>query len=225
MGQRLKKLFSKSPFGKNNSDSRSAPTTSGPSNASISDQSQQSRLAPNTTNVDSGHHEPTTGSTVTVESQTSLAPETSQSVPSEVQPSIIQATSDAANPVSPGQLWTDAYNAIQKDNPKMVTAYKKILLSEIGHESNTEANQGSETNQTDAELTHTRAVQLVKVHLENTSRKTLTNQKVEAGMRIASSVKELVSTALKEAPEAATAWGGVCILLKVRLWRLHGLIV
>ena len=34
-------------------------------------------------------------------------------------------------------------------------------------------------------------------------------------MRVVSSIKELIATALKHAPEAAAAWGGVCLLLQV----------
>lgn len=43
-------------------------------------------------------------------------------------------------------------------------------------------------------------------------------QKVQEGIRIVTSVKEFVGKALKDVPEAAAAWGGVCLLLQVSFY-------
>ena len=204
MGQRLKRFFSRCRgiFGKNRADTRYGQTIPTPKDASVPGKnSQQAATISATTNIDSVHHEPPAGATLEFDAQSLPSQEAFQPVTSVVKPGF------------PGRLWTEAYDAIRNDDPRLVAAYEKIFLKELGNES--DAKIGGENDQTDAGLTHNRFIQLVKVHLDNTYQKNLVNHKVQASVRIASSVREIVNTALKEAPEAATAWGGVCLLLKV----------
>lgn len=112
----------------------------------------------------------------------------------------------------PGRLWTQAYDAIWTDEPELAKSYEAILRGELGDESSL-ANNEEGNHRTDA--TQAQMERLVKVGLERTKREAAVKHKIHEGMRVVSSVKDLVGTALKQAPEAAPAWAGICLLLQV----------
>ena len=128
-----------------------------------------------------------------------------------------QAPPDATTtPTSlPRQLWTQAYDAIKQDDPKLVGAYEIVLRRELGGESSPADNLWSEDDQMDDEQIRTQILHLVEAGLKKTNKEAAVNHKIQEGMRVVSSVRELAGTAVKHAPEAAAAWGGVCLLLQV----------
>lgn len=111
-------------------------------------------------------------------------------------------TPDTASPSGlPSQLWTQAYDAVKDDKPDLVDAYETLLRCVLGGKSD-----ATDRRQMD---------ELIREGLEKTKKEAAAKQKVEEGIRIISSISNLVGTAVKHAPEAAAAWGGVCLLLQV----------
>jgi hypothetical protein len=71
---------------------------------------------------------------------------------------------------------------------------------------------GNNSDTVDARQQMDRAV---KEGLRRTERATAKMDKMQEGMRIVSSVKQLISSAAKHSPEAAAAWAGICLLFEV----------
>lgn len=113
----------------------------------------------------------------------------------------------------PGQLWTQAYEAVRKDNARLVDGFETLVRHVLGELDPADNPPDGENCQADE--TREQMVRLVEAGLRKTEREAAAKNKIEEGMRVVSSVRDLVGTALKHAPEAATAWGGMCLLLRV----------
>ncbi|KAL7620466.1 hypothetical protein AAE478_009461 [Parahypoxylon ruwenzoriense] len=208
MRRRTEKFRSKlRTIGHKVADSCTPQTTSTRGNASDS--------VPPVASVEPGPHEPASRSTLEVGQQASPAPVVLQPASSATQPSPVQPTPDVSNPSFPGRLWTDAYEGIRNDDPELVTAYEEILYSKLGDESNVANIREDEDSQTDAEPVRTHTVRIVEAALKQTGTEAAARHNIQEVVRVASTVKDFVGTALKHAPEAAAAWGGVCLLLQV----------
>ena len=114
-------------------------------------------------------------------------------------------------PASKTPLWTCAYDAIYEDDPELVAAYKAILSSEL----RPEAVYDTGADGDDAENVRQEMDRQVQEGLRRTEKAAVKMDKIHEGMRVASSVKELISMAAKHAPEAAAAWAGICLLFAV----------
>ncbi|KAJ0136869.1 Uncharacterized protein HZ326_20131 [Fusarium oxysporum f. sp. albedinis] len=142
--------------------------------------------------------------------------------PSPLTPAALQSDSGIAQPppasaqppMLPGRLWTRAYESVKNDSRELVDAYEKILRRELGG-FDPAGNPGAEDDQDDIELPRTQMARLIQAGLEKTGREAVAKRQMGEGMRVISSVRDLIGTALKHAPEAAAAWGGVCVLLQV----------
>lgn len=129
--------------------------------------------------------------------------------------SLPEATADKPDPPRlSARLWTQAWDAIRNDNPKVAEAYEAVLQSELKNESNPINSDNSHEN--NAQQAQAYLVLLIKSGLEKTESEAVVKQNIQEGIRVVSSVKDFVGTAVKYAPEAATAWAGVCLLLQVR---------
>lgn len=104
---------------------------------------------------------------------------------------------------------------MENDNLRLGVEYETLLHRVLGGELGPADNPDGETDQAEEEQTQAQMVRLVEAGLKKTEKEADTKHKIEEGMRVVSSVRDLVGTALKHAPEAATAWGGVCLLLQV----------
>ena len=107
-------------------------------------------------------------------------------------------------------LWIRAYDAICEDDPKLVAAYKAVLSSELRPEA--VCDTGTDD---DAENARQEMDRQVQEGLRRTEKAAAKMEKIHEGVRIVSSVKELISAAAKHAPEAAAAWAGICLLFEV----------
>jgi hypothetical protein len=140
-------------------------------------------------------------STVTVQRDPSQAPTTP-----------LLATTDEHDPPKPqAELWIRAYDVLSKDDPELVAAYNTVLSSKLRPES-TSDNDEVVSDTGDARLQMDRAV---KEGLRRTENAVARLEKVHEGIRIVSSVKELIGKATKHSPEAAAAWAGICLLFEV----------
>jgi len=113
------------------------------------------------------------------------------------------------------QLWTQAYDEVKSDNEKLVDEYETIILRTAFQDESTLQDEGARDCQIGVAQKRTRMVQAVEAGLKKTEEEAALKQQVQEGIRIVTSVKEFVGKALKNAPEAAAAWGGVCLLLQV----------
>jgi hypothetical protein len=111
------------------------------------------------------------------------------------------------------QLWISAYSAISEENRELVAAYKDVLSSKLRPESTSDSDgMGNNSDTVDARQQMDRAV---KEGLRRTEKAAAIMDKMQEGMRIVSSVKQLISSAAKYSPEAAAAWAGICLLFEV----------
>ncbi|PWI64590.1 hypothetical protein PCL_09520 [Purpureocillium lilacinum] len=161
------------------------------------------------------NHEPTADLKDTIEHSLS----TNSTSPRRVTPGDRACSSEtisiAAYPTSlPGRLWTNAYDAIKRNEPALVEAYETVLQFELGAELS-RTNTGEGNGHIDTQHTRAEMVQIVDAGLKRTLRESAVKRKLEEGMRLVSSVKDLVGSAVKYAPEVATAWAGVCLLLQI----------
>lgn len=108
-------------------------------------------------------------------------------------------------------LWIRAYDAIREDDPKLVAAYKAILSNELRPEAVCDTRADGD----DAENARQEMDRQVQEGLRRTEKAAAKMDKIHEGMRAVSSVKELIGTTAKHAPEAAAAWAGICLLFAV----------
>lgn len=195
-------------------------TSQNPANATTQSPVDSTTPTPSTTlqgqgNANDGHSETeaTLGPTVNHLPSAILTP---------VQPTSLttgeasETVADAAPPLSlPDSLWVQAYDEVQEDDPKLTEAYTKLLNDKLGSGENPAAGNNVE-NQTVWEQRHAEFSRLVECGLERTKKAFETKEKIHEGTRLLKSVTELISTSLKHAPQAATAWAGVCLLVQVR---------
>ena len=132
------------------------------------------------------------------------------------QPSPAQTTPESSNPGFPGRLWTDAYDSIKQENSKLVQLYEEILRRELGDETSTTTIGEPEADQTNVNPAQMQMIRLVETAWKKTEKEAAATDKIQEGIRIGTSIKDVVGTALEHAHEAAAAWGGVCLLLQVR---------
>ncbi|SPO01196.1 uncharacterized protein DNG_03943 [Cephalotrichum gorgonifer] len=109
-------------------------------------------------------------------------------------------------------LWIRAYDAICEDDPELVAAYKAVLSRKMRPEVVCDIGADSDDNAENARQEMDRQVQ---EGLRRTEKAAARMDKIHDGVRVVSSVKELISTAAKHAPEAAAAWAGICLLLAI----------
>ena len=112
------------------------------------------------------------------------------------QPSPMQPIPDAANISFPVRLWTDAYDRINQNDPKLVKAYKQILYRKLKDESSAANIPKSKDGETDLKPTSTQMVQFVNDTLKNTEKKAAKRTKWENWIRVILSVKKVISVAL-----------------------------
>ena len=123
-----------------------------------------------------------------------------------IKPSVIEAD----RPAKP-QLWIRAYDAICEDDPDLVAAYKAVLSSELRPEA--VCDLGADSH--DAGNAQQQMGRQVQEGLRRTEKAAAKMDKIHDGMRVVSSVNEIISAAVKYAPEAAAAWAGICLLFGV----------
>lgn len=120
--------------------------------------------------------------------------------------------------IGSNQLWSDAYENVKKDNPKLVDAYEKLLsrefkLEETESTRNEMHSKGNSIKQ-DREERAKQMAQLAKESLRRTEREGKLYEKVDDGMRIFSNIKSLIEKALKTSPEAGVAWSGILFIFE-----------
>ena len=128
----------------------------------------------------------------------------------------IVATTEASHDQSlPNRLWSKAYEQIQNDDAKLVKAYLAILHKNPGEELSY-ADVSEAEHQATGEKRQAQLMKLVECGLERNKKDHEVKVKIHEGTRMLSSVTGLISSSLKQAPEAAVAWAGVCLLVQVR---------
>lgn len=115
------------------------------------------------------------------------------------------------------QLWTEAYDAIKKADPKLIDSYERILSSKLQ-----ELELGVDTEKTgDNSISHTgeeRWVQMqaiAKYSLKQTEKASAVADKATQALKVITTIKGVVSSALQSVPQAAVVWTGVCLGLEV----------
>lgn len=120
--------------------------------------------------------------------------------------------------VEPKILWDRAYDSLKEDEKSLVDAYEKVLSSELA--ATTVTSQVSEPNrnliaQGDPELRRAQMRQLVDKGLAKTEREANVKQGIGQAVDVISAANELISSSIKNSPEASLAWTGVTFALQV----------
>ncbi|KAH7630474.1 hypothetical protein B0T09DRAFT_283859, partial [Sordaria sp. MPI-SDFR-AT-0083] len=151
---------------------------------------------------------PATGS-INIETSTPQAPATG---------SADRETSAGANDTTtslPARLWERAYNEL-KQEVKLVDAYEKILSRQLQNGSNSMVleSQPNIIAQNNSDR-HRQMIQLINAGLAKTEREAKVKESCGEVMDVVLSVKNIISTAIQAAPQAALAWTGICIALEM----------
>ena len=104
----------------------------------------------------------------------------------------MQPTPDAANISFPVRLWTDAYDRINQDDPKLVEAYKQILYRKLRDESSAANIRNGEDRQTNPEPIRRQMVLLAEAALKKTEKEAVAISKMQDGIRVVSLIKDII---------------------------------
>lgn len=135
----------------------------------------------------------------------------------ELRTASIDSRSQTALQTTQERLWNEAYDELKNSETKTVEAYEKILSAEIRSGDLAPTNTASIGN----EIIQTRdgrqiqMKELVKSSLERTQKVASIKERINDGMQVVYTVKDIVDKAVKAAPEAAIVWASVCFGLEV----------
>ncbi|KAJ8106757.1 hypothetical protein ONZ43_g6953 [Nemania bipapillata] len=118
------------------------------------------------------------------------------------------------------RIWNEAYDNLKREEPKLVDAYERLLSRELskGDLSSMEMDEApldNEIEQTDSKKRRSQMLSVVQAGLDKTKKEAAVKHAIQGKMHVVSSVKELISEAVKLAPEAAIAWAGACFALQM----------
>ncbi|KAI1776814.1 NACHT domain-containing protein [Hypoxylon cercidicola] len=144
------------------------------------------------------------------------------SLPTTPVPAPIQTTSSDAgatlHPTLQGRLWTDAYDGLKREQPKLVDAYERLLSRELGEGNLSSTDEVSQKNDIDQANPKTRQIQfdrLLQAGLKKTEKEAAVKQNIQEAMDVVDTVKDWINQAVKSVPEAAIAWTSVCFVLEI----------
>lgn len=134
-------------------------------------------------------------------------------------PANIQASHiHVPNASLPERLWDEAYDALKIQDAALIQAYEKILSRRL-------CDQGFNSPVTDAEeniivqdnaLTgRTQMRRLIDEGLNKTAREAKIKETIGMATQFIISAKDIISSAIQTAPQAALSWTGVCVALEV----------
>ena len=114
------------------------------------------------------------------------------------------------------RLWNQAYDNLKETEQKITEAYETILSSQLKQDGSTSTGQTS--NEIDASPKARRAQmhQLIEDGLERTQRQAAIKETLDGTMQLVTTLRKIVDSAIKAAPEAALPWTCVCLGLEVR---------
>lgn len=115
---------------------------------------------------------------------------------------------------SPEQLWDQAYDAVQDDDPELIRLYESILDVELGE---SEDGDGAEkiVSQQGQNARKAQMHSLLQAGLNKTKKLAGVEKKVAVAINVVLSVKSALDSALTAVPIAAIAWTSVCVALQV----------
>jgi hypothetical protein len=118
----------------------------------------------------------------------------------------------------PERLWDQAYDALKIQNATLVQAYEKILSRNLHGQESTSPVTDSEENviaQDDFHARRTQMRRLIDEGLDKTAREARIKKTIGTANQFVSTAKDIISSAIQSAPQAALAWAGVCVALEV----------
>ncbi|OTA02490.1 hypothetical protein A9Z42_0028690 [Trichoderma parareesei] len=114
----------------------------------------------------------------------------------------------------PERLWDQAYDKLKISDAALIQAYEKILsrrLSGQGFDTPVTASDRNIIAQHDTNARRKQMLQLIQDGLD----KTAGEAKIKRAIGVVLFAKDIVSTAIQAAPQAALAWTGVCVALEM----------
>lgn len=118
----------------------------------------------------------------------------------------------------PEQLWDQAYDALKIHDAALVQEYEKILSRNLHGQGFNSPVTDSEKNVIAQDDTNTRRTQmrrLIDEGLNKTAREAKIKETIGTATQFIFSAKDIISSAIQAAPQAALAWTGVCVALEV----------
>ncbi|KAG5805227.1 hypothetical protein H9Q74_009701 [Fusarium xylarioides] len=135
------------------------------------------------------------------------------------------ATSDAANHSDtsrstmslPARLWDRAYDELKQEDAALVSAYEKILSSQLqdGLGSSVPESQLNAIAQLDPDTRRRQMDELVRAGLAKIAPEAKVKEGAGTAMGVVQSIKDVISTAVQATPQAALPWAGVCVALEM----------
>ena len=120
--------------------------------------------------------------------------------------------------VEPKIFWDRAYDSLKEDEGSLLEAYEKVLSSELSATSAASPVPEIDQNLIAQENTETRRAQmreLIGKGLAKTKHEANVKQGIGQVVDVVFAANELISTAIKQSPEASLAWTGVTFALQV----------
>ncbi|KAH8203360.1 hypothetical protein TruAng_002455 [Truncatella angustata] len=169
--------------------------------------------------------EPTSNPT-SIPSRTTPSPTSSQPVPEPVPGTSSQppasklslgADKDSQLPNPQERLWHEAYDDLEKNEPKVTQAFEKIIAAKLGqNEPSTQLDQAAEHVITASwKPTTVQMHKLVHDGLDRTEKTASVKQGLGNVLQAVQTARVLMNSAVQFVPQAAVAWAGVCLGLEV----------
>ncbi|KAL6895283.1 hypothetical protein HDV57DRAFT_506834 [Trichoderma longibrachiatum] len=130
-----------------------------------------------------------------------------------------EESSPEPRPSNGQRLWDEAYDAIKKDDAKLVEGYERILSQYLRAEGSIPNSDTAPPNTISSKNRHMRRQQmdeLVRVGLRRTRREGKSKSDgLEVAIDIVHTLREMVNIAVSAVPQASIAWSGVWVTLGI----------
>ncbi|KAH6654591.1 hypothetical protein BKA67DRAFT_517795 [Truncatella angustata] len=127
------------------------------------------------------------------------------------------ADKDSQLPNPQERLWHEAYDDLEKNEPKVTQAFEKIIAAKLGqNEPSTQLDQAAEHVITASwKPTTVQMHKLVLDGLDRTEKTASVKQGLGNVLQAVQTARVLMNSAVQFVPQAAVAWAGVCLGLEV----------
>ncbi|KKF97007.1 Vegetative incompatibility protein HET-E-1 [Ceratocystis platani] len=107
------------------------------------------------------------------------------------------------------KIWQQAYSNLRSEEPGLVKAFEKIILSELQPGTNT----ATSTNR--IEVTSLQMQQLIQIGIDRTKKEISIKQGIDDGLQAVNAIRGIIDGAFRAAPEAAVIWATVSLGIDV----------
>ncbi|PHH50007.1 Vegetative incompatibility protein HET-E-1 [Ceratocystis fimbriata CBS 114723] len=115
------------------------------------------------------------------------------------------------------KIWSQAYDGLREKEPKLVQAFEDVVSAEIHHNELDIAptNRFKDSESINRELKLHLIQKLVQNGIDRTKKEASLKQGIDDSLQVVNSVRGIIDSALRAAPEAAAVWATFCLGIEI----------